>query len=111
MKVEEQVIKGLPVTRANDFRIYYSNHIRVKIGKEDIQINFGSIDELPEKNMAVAIESCGVVLPPSQAKIFANTFIKIIEAYEKQFGTIPVEITEEQIDKSLQNAVAQRIEN
>ena len=69
----------------------YANNAQMVIGVNDIAIDFGYKQDIPEAKKSIIEMRTRIVLSPSHAKVFASKMQGLLVAYEKQFGTIPVE--------------------
>jgi len=69
----------------------YANNANMVIGINDLAIDFGYKRDVPEADKAIVEMRTRIVMSPSHAKIFVKKMQGLLEAYEEQFGTIPVE--------------------
>jgi hypothetical protein len=96
--LEEQAAKlapplaALTVTRSNEYRTIYSNFYRTRIGANEITMTFSRISHAPSILAPANIieEQTEIVMGWPQLKMLAQTLREIVEAFEKEVGTIPL---------------------
>lgn len=78
------------VIRSADYRIVYSNNVRLRMSENDIQLTFALlVDVIEGKTPKFALEEkTAVIVTPKQAKVLAESLAQAISEYEKSFGAI-----------------------
>jgi hypothetical protein len=87
-KVIMTVSKAPTIRRTPDYKAYYSNQSRMRLGQSDIQLFFGLLAQDPGDDTLFNDENLSVVITPQHAKLLAHGLHTALDAYEAQFGEV-----------------------
>lgn len=79
---------AMPVARAPDFKIIFSNQSRLRVGPGEFAITFGFQDQIPGGGALFLLEQTTVTMAPAHAKTMMLILKETVEAYEAQYGMI-----------------------